>query len=357
MKRLVAQLLCSRALALLCALAAGAAPAEPAEATKTVESADPTDKSEDSESPVQVDSGLLDRGHDSVERNLVNWIDGLDRFFADENYSATTNESFVRIAPGILIRDGGQIRFKPRFRLNLQLPRTERRIGLVLSSRNADEDDLLDGGSADDDGFGAGLRAAIFDNRKTKLRLTAGSRFRPEPDPFVRLRLIRLRPVGGILLRPSITGSWELEDGLGERMRLDVDMPTGPRSLVRLRGDASYGESTEGHEFRASITHFFALRERTAWRLEGRIDSHTRPVTEVTQYRALLRYRWSMLRPWLFFEIEPGIRFVREDGFDPAPEAIFRVEIVFGSRKNMGIFEAGTKRSPAYDDSADSDDD
>lgn len=284
----------------------------------------------------------IDRSHDLVERELDRFIAGLDRFFGDDNYAATTNESFFRLAPGLRVREGPSFAFKPRLRANLQLPRTQHRLGLVLSGRDDDED-ALDGGIDDESGFAAGLRAVVFDDEATKLRLSIGSRFRPEPDPFVRLRLQRVHTIGVLAIRPSQIAFWELDDGLGERGRLDLDVRTGPRSLARLRNEATYGQSTEGVEFRTSFSQFFALRAGSAWKIELRMDAHTRPTSEVVDYRALVRYRWSMLREWLFFEVEPGIRFRREDDFDPAPEVYFRIELVFGSVERLGPFNAGPR--------------
>lgn len=278
----------------------------------------------------------LERGHSAVEDSLLDFIDGIDRFFGTDNYAANTNESFLRLAPGVRFRGDGEVSFRPRVRANLQLPRTERRLGLVLGGRN--DEDLLDGDGEDDEGFGAGLRAALLDDRATKLRFAVGSRFRPEPDPFVRFRLQHTQPWGRVAVRPSVTGFWELRDGLGERTRLDLDYGFGPRWLGRLRGEATYGESTEGVELRAAMYHFFSLGERSAWSAQIRMDAHTRPRTEIVEYRALLRYRWSMLRPWLFFEIEPAVRARRRNDFDPAPEATFRVEIAFGSERGLIAF-------------------
>jgi hypothetical protein len=281
-------------------------------------------------------------GESLSEDPFVRFVEQIDRFFGDENYAATTNESFLRLAPGLRIREGADYGFKLRVRANLELPRTQRRLGLIFSGRE-EADDPLDAADQDDGGVAAGLRAVLFDDPATKLRLSVGSRFRPEPDPFVRLRLQRLRSFGAVAIRPSVTGFWELDDGLGQRSQLDLDISTGPRSLVRLRGDATYGQSTAGVEFRAGLSYFLTLRERAAWKLEVRMNSRTRPTSRIVEYRARLRYRWSMLRPWLFFELEPGVRFRRAENFDPAPEVLFRIELVFGALEGLGRFDAGPR--------------
>ena len=68
-----------------------------------------------------------------------------------------------------------------------------------------------------------------------------------------------------------------------------------------------------------------------------------------------MRYRWSMWRPWLFFELEPGIRFEREDDFDPAPELTLRVEIVFGSLGRLALFDAVGRETVEGAEGADGD--
>ena len=231
-------------------------------------------------------ASVVDRGHALAEQRMLRFIERLDRYFGDENFENTTNESFIRLAPGLRIREGHRLAFKPRVRANLQLPSTEYRLGLIFSGRDEDGSPL---GASDgaDDGLSAGLRAALFDDPRTKLRLSAGSRFKPKPDPFVRLRLQHVRPFGRFALRPSVTGFWELKDGFGERSRLDVDYRLGPRSILRARGDATYGQSTQGVELRFGLSHFFTLRERSAWQIQARADSRAHRGGPLPGLRAL----------------------------------------------------------------------
>jgi hypothetical protein len=310
--------------------------------------------------------GPVDRGHGRVGDELLRLIDRIDRFFAED--TEMRNHSFLGIAPGIRLREGPSVAFKPRLRASIKLPRISKRLGIVLTGRD-DDDEALDGGLDDDVNLAAGLQALLFASDETKIRLSVGSRFRPEPDPFVRLRLQWRHNFGRYAIRPSVTPFWELEDGAGERTRLDLDAILTPDWLVRLRSEATYGQDTQGVEFRTSLTHYFATGRRTAWLIHLGMEAHTRaptcvmrmsvqpalgtsklsclaqggrtrPKTRIVEYRTLVRYRRSLLRKWLFFEIEPGIRFEDADRFDPKPELIFRIEVVFGSLRKMGKFNA-----------------
>lgn len=284
-------------------------------------------ESEPGTPPTVQDRALIDRGYDVVGQGMVQFIDGIDRFFGDQDYDGLRNESYVRLGPGLRIRQGPKTSFKPRVRANLQLPRTERRLAIVLSG-NDQNANVLDDGTGRDNDFGAELRAALIDDPLNQVDIAVGSHFRPEPDPFVKLQFEWLKPFASFALRPVLTGYWELDEGFGERTRLDIDYRLSQASLLRLRGDATYGQSTSGVEFRSTLAYYLKSREQSAWQVELRIDSQTRPHTEVVQYRGFVRYRWSMFRSWLFFEIEPGIRFRREDDFDPSPELTLRFEVV-----------------------------
>ena len=294
------------------------------------------------------EDSAIDRGHASIERGFLDFVDAVDRFFVDENYEETTRESFLLLAPGIRIREGPNLSFKPRLRASFALPNTKRRLGLVIAGES-DDDDRLEGGGRDDEGnsLNVGLRAALFDDPRTKLRLSAGSKFRPQPDPFVRLLLMRIAFVGDLIVRPSVAPFWELDDGFGERTRLDLDYAVTRYSLMRLRNDAEYSQSTDGVEFTSSLFYFFTLRERSGWRLRLRTRWQTRPVTAVTEYKASARYRWSMLRKWLFFEVEPGVRFRREDDWNAEPEVILRIEFAFGALRKKRYVPTMIQREPA----------
>jgi len=278
--------------------------------------------------PAPAPRALLDRSHAAVGDQMVRFIDSIDRFFGDQQYDGLRNESYLRLAPGLRIRRGPNFAFKPRVRGSLQLPRTERRVALVLSGRDANGN-LLDDGTGQDDDFAAALRAALVDNPLNQVDLSVGSHFRPEPDPFVKLQFEWLKPFDRFALRPVLSGYWELEEGFGERTRLDFDYRVSEDMLLRLRGDANYGESTSGVEFRTSVTYYFKGDDNAAWQFQWRLDSQTRPRSEVVQTRGFVRYRWSMFRSWLFFEVEPGLRFRRQDDFRPAPELTLRFEVVF----------------------------
>ena len=50
------------------------------------------------------------------------------------------------------------------------------------------------------------------------------------------------------------------------------------------------------------------------------------------RYDALIRYRRSLYKKWLFGEVIPQWTFQKETGFHVEPAIIFRLEIVFGER-------------------------
>ena len=292
---------------------------------------------------------LLDRGHAAVGNQMVRFIESIDQFFGDQEYDGLRNQSYLRVGPGLRIREGRTLAFKPRVRANLQLPRTQRRVALVLSGRD-DNGDLLDDGTGQNDDFAAALRAALIDDPFNQVDLSVGSHFRPDPDPFAKIQFEWLNPFDRFALRPAITGYWELEEGFGERTRLDIDYRLSRAALLRLRGVANYGQSTSGVEFRTSVVYYYKRDETSAWQIQWKLSSQTRPRSEVTQTRGFVRYRWSMFRPWLFFEVEPGLRFRRQDDFRPAPELTLRFEVVFmGSASGATSARGGaeTRGGPA----------
>ena len=302
----------------------------------------------------------LDRGRGVIGDRLIQLIDRADRFFGDENYEATTNESFLRVTPAIQVRHPGAVTFRLNVRANLELPRTERRLALALTGF-AGDDEFPEDSLAEDEGFNAALRAVLFDDPKNKIRLSVGARFTPIPEPLTQLRYQRIETLGRFAFVPSVTGFWDLEDGFGERTRLDIDYAVSARSLARLRGEAEFGESTEGVEFLSSLSYIFSLRPRSAWVLQTRMSGATRPClrdrrlvpdpndpqgppivsrkcdrsrsTHILQTGALVRYRWSMFYPWLYFELEPGLRLEENTGFRPTFEGFARFEVVFGAIK------------------------
>lgn len=273
----------------------------------------------------------LDAHHRQARRSVAAVAERLDRFFVDERIDEGRNETSVRLGSGIRISESTGIDPLFRFRLDLSLPRTERRAALVLGSiidERAPDPIATDTG--EEGSIGGFLRLFARDRSDSRITFDGGARLSPAPDPFVRLRGFREFAFGATLLRPTQQFFWRLSDGVGEQTRLDVDRRLSAHTLARLRTTATYSEATEGVAIDLAGLLFQRVSRGSAIRFEIGFRMFTDPPRSIESYRSSVVYRRAIYRHWLFVEVEPQVHFRRLDDYRFSPAILFRVETFVG---------------------------
>jgi len=282
-------------------------------------------------STIETIEEALNAGHRRARRSVSAVADRLDRFFVDQRLEDRRNETRLRLGLGVRVDESRGIDPLFRFRLDLSLPRTQRRLALVVASF-IDEDapeDVLTNLEEDRDVAGF-LRFFAVDRERLQVSLDTGLRFSPVPDPFTRVRLSREYPWGRTLLRPAQEVFWRLDDGFGERTRIDFDRRLSMNTLARVRTQATYSEVTEGVDLDVAAFLFRQIDVGSGLRFEVGLHTLTDPPRVVEAYRASVLYRRSVYRTWLFVEIEPQLHFRRDDDYRFSPGVILRLETIIG---------------------------
>lgn len=252
----------------------------------------------------------LDRTHSYFNRQLCEpaaWFDG---FFGDPRaFEETPVGTFIRLRNSLRWdeRDGWSAGV--RVRANIQLPRASERLRLLVTS-----DDDLSGDFEDRAGLGE-------DEDQTRLGLrfiaSASARSQLDLDGTVRVTSGKLNPrlrgryryVRGLsattLARATQALFWERDQGFGTTSRLDWEWLPNRDSLLRVTGEGTYSEGSEGVDWRGSVIGFRQLTPKTALRAELGAFGYTDPRFEAEEYFVALRYRRQFLRPWLFYELQP----------------------------------------------------
>jgi hypothetical protein len=274
---------------------------------------------------------LVDVGHGSVSRGVTGLAAAVDDFFSNDPHEAKINESRLRLGTGMRIAEYDGIDPLLRVRLDLQLPRLERRVNLVISSSGTDDlSEADDVGVFDDRGAAGFLRFFLFEDDPTLLTFDGGLRFRPEVDPFVRSRIQREFVWGDNLIRPTQFVFWERLEGFGAQSWLDYDRTLNDRTLLRLRGEAELTQESDGVEFQPALYLYRRIDRRTWLRLKLGIEADTDPPHVIEETVVGVRCRRNLWREWLFLEIEPRLRFEEERDRRMSPGIDLRVEAIVG---------------------------
>ena len=306
-------------------------------------------------------TSFLDRMHQGVSRFVVRSCDRLDhhlhkRFFAENPHESghtnlLTNStiddlkslpnhkgSLIRLSPAIEIEEGGKIDTDLRFDAKINLPRFKERVNLVFQSEDNDRE-VLEGITdqatrqrriENEDDSLAGLRVRVLDETRFKIDLGAGAKFKPEPIPKLKARFKVSRTGAKWSFTLSEAVFWESDDGFGEKTEFAWSHRFNPDMLFRSSSQATWSETTRGVGLGQSFifTQQLCPISNLAYKLG--VTGHTEPEPDIDEWNLRLAYTRQVYREWLFFEIEPGIDFRHERGYQTIPLCSFRMHILFG---------------------------
>ncbi len=252
----------------------------------------------------------LDRTHSYFNRQLCEpaaWFDG---FFGDpRTFEETPVGTFFRLRNSLQWDQRNGWSAGVRVRASIQLPRASERLRLLITS----DDDLSGnfeqrpGVDDDEDQTRLGLRFIASESARSQLDVDGTIRVASGGlNPRLRGRYRYVKGLSAsTLARATQSVFWERVEGFGTTSRLDWEWLPNRDQLLRLSGEGTYSEASDGVDWRASITGFQQLSPKTALRAEAGMFGYTRPSFEVEEYFLALRYRRQFLRPWLFYELQP----------------------------------------------------
>ncbi|MGK0673827.1 MAG: hypothetical protein ABWU16_04100 [Halothiobacillaceae bacterium] len=276
--------------------------------------------------------------YDRVQAGMSSWLigtaAGLDSFFGDpraieEDYT----ETYARLQLGITKSRLQDIEWSSRVYAKVALPRLSRRLNIFVV------------GGEEDQGMAAEPEESL---RKTEESSTVGVQYvLDETDrgrwslsgslsPNVKLRYRYLYPLGaGWYARYTQNLYWDKDKDTGIQWRGDLERVIADNTLFRLTLDADYWGDKTGVNWVAGGALLHRLDGRSALALDASASGVSEPTLEIAQYRMGLRYRRNFFRSWLFYELEPALRWT-QDPLHPADRMIFdpaisvRLEIQFG---------------------------
>lgn len=287
--------------------------------TAAAEESPPTQE----ESPSSGITGFLDEYHTLMLGEIKGQTLWFDNFFGDRRTEEDDQPtSFVRLRTVARFTEGTGMTFPIRLRANLELPRVNRRLRLVIFGGNREEDRLMEANDTIDpalkngeekDWTNLGLRYMIYRSLRDRFNFGGGLSLGWPLDYYGRMRYERLlhnSKNSSILF--SETGFWKSLTGFGETSQIDMEKILNDILTGRLTFFATYSAERPGLQWGVESSLFRQLSKRSALALDLGVYALNRPSTQIS-YRIAGRYRQNFLRPWLFFEIEPELDFLQSE--------------------------------------------
>lgn len=281
----------------------------------------------------------FDRAHGFFSERACAPAVWFDRFFGDEREDDVAS-AFVRVIPAAQYSDREGYEYGTRFKARVSLPGLKEwfaneRFDLVVDDTGDDgellPDEAVRPGPTPDlrEETSAALRYLVRLRDNSRLDVDVG--LRSQLRFFTRLRYSTTWEHSPLLQTRYTQSFYFLDgDGFGETSLIEVERILRKDTLLRWSTQATVSELANGLALREGVRLLRQLDADRAlsWGVATGINSD--PVWQANTYSTSVRYRQRILRPWLFYEVEPYLDWVRSDGFNTNPGVAVRVEIWFG---------------------------
>ena len=286
----------------------------------------------------------VDETHALFERDILNQVIRLDRFFGNEKTEDRLKAEYqLRWRNSLRLEQGGHIKVGTTVRANVKLSRLNERLRFVVYGEN--EPEPFSSTLPEDPGnpgfdrssqslrvVNTELRYGLIQTPSLDIFLGAGVRLILPPEVFVRSRLQYTHKINGkTLFRFGETLFVKNEGILGETSEVGLERSLNRKTLLRWANSATISDEIKGLEWGTELSLIRELSSRSGITLASGVYGNTSIDGAVNNYRIHARYRRNFLRKWLFYELEPQLSWPRrDDGSFPLNHAlIFRLEIVF----------------------------
>ncbi len=280
-----------------------------------------------------------DRTHGMVSRTLCWPSRWFDNFFGDpDEVDQHRAGTYVRLTGAQAWQDDGENPDRFSYSASVNLPRIQERLSLVFSDDDADREETLLRRAREEEEepesvTRAGLRYVLRAREAMDLDTDAGVRG-SRLKAFVRVRYRERWPITEhwhFSLGEEIT--WRDTRGWESVSRLGFNRALGGRAALRVTTRAEWSQEdfdVDGWYWRQRAAVGVQLTSRSAIDYSITVDGYTRPHAQVENYRLGTRFRRNFWRPWMFYEIEPFVRWSLERDHEPVHGIWFRLEARFG---------------------------
>jgi hypothetical protein len=280
-------------------------------------------------------TSFIDEIHNDWSGAVLDAANTIDGFFSTIPADEASQKTRLRVY--MKLRHDGQdgTSLGGGLRGKLSLPRTEERLHIIFGS---DEHEANRDLAEDDQNISLRIKPRS-DKRRHKLRFDIGIRKRiGKYQPYGRMSHRKSYVTGGRSV-PTLTNKlyYFTKAGFEYNGRIDFNRLISSHLFFRPTTEIRWYEENpemcnDGFCFDQYFTLFQRLKHEKQQAIAYDLNFFLRnqPDLELNDAEVKLRYRRMTAREWLFWEIEPGVRFPAEQDHDATFRVTFRVEGVFG---------------------------
>jgi len=268
--------------------------------------------------------------------NFANWV---DKFFGSKQELESASYDYLRLINNLTFQKDESAKYRPRIKAKIHLPQLSNKTSLLFSTSRTDANDDFDSEENEndtladekDEKLSAALNyeAGAFADSKFDFRVGIDSSF----DTFAFIKQsMSLLESETLEIRNFNYLFWEEEYGFGVATQLELNHVIDDRNLFRWRYSIRRAEKSFGNEWNNRFSLINQLSADNWMAYELRIKGDTAHKYDVESYRLSIRFRKKTSVNWLYFEMEPEIRYDRtplSDERELIPGVTFRLEVQF----------------------------
>jgi len=291
----------------------------------------------------QPNQGIVDELHSDISRSLLTTAVWLDSFFVDDRAIKEENRSYLRARYEIFYEDRTSPSYKPTVSLRLVLPQLQKKTHLVFSSESNDtltssatpaslaSERPATTPTGEERNFMGALDYFYRSTLKESVVIRTGALFsHGSPVLFIAPRYRSLIPFDPWSFRFTEEVTWRTDTSWESDTIIDFERSLPRDFFFRTSLSGVWTAKATGYLYYLSFTLRQPLGPAHALDYEWINSFQTRPVGELTDIAYIVRYRHSVWRDWLFFEVAPQVRFPRDRNYDATPGILFKFEMFFG---------------------------
>lgn len=256
----------------------------------------------------------------------------VDEFFLTRKLLEERDKSYVRVS---LVRRYNSLEKEETqlsVRARLGLGRSKKRLRLFIEEFD-DESAKNIGASGEENSPSIGVDLFSKERFKIKPKYSIGFR---GVDPFVRARYSYEKSFERWRLEPVQTFTYSVEDEFSETTELYLDTPTSDFTLLRFVIDRGTQSHVKGTRYDGFVQWFWKPRKNqgfsTSLGFNGSTKYQNAAEEENRVFNYLLSFTWreNIFKPWLFYEIGPGVNYHEIHDYRPNYNIYFKIDLFFG---------------------------
>ncbi len=283
----------------------------------------------------------VDRSKQWLVDRMDDFSEDLDVFFVQYFFNSEVFEDDIGGNRAVIAIDtrreiGGDVDYKLSGKLKLELPNTNKRMKLLVSSEDDSEYEINKQPiqSIQNASYSTAVRYILNERTAWKSDIDVGFRGGLPLNPYSRLRARRYGSTFGWQHRVTQSVYYRHIEGWGETTEFRFDKNIISNHLLVFNTEADYLVQNDYFDVSSNITVYHKVDESSILASQIGITGDTDKGSMISSYFAGLKYRRLIYRDWVYASINPQIEWNKDREYRRMWVLMFNFEAILSSELN-----------------------